>query len=77
MTIAFKPLQSWIACVQAGYVYKIDYPVFDVNDPSRLRYGALRYKTTELVMIDLGRFDAYDDAVKACQDHADADTDAS
>lgn len=72
-TVTFAPLQSWIACVRAGYIYKIDYPVFDVSDPSRIQYGVLRYKMFEMEMIDLGRHDNYELAAKACQDHADAD----
>jgi len=87
--VSFIPLESWVACVKAGYIYKIDYPIFDSKDSGHLQYGVIRYKILDLTgldvndpktklpepeMIDLGRFNTRADAEKACQDHANADT---
>ena len=71
-TVTFVPQQSWVASVKSGYIYRIDYPTFDVNDPGHLQYVAFRQNMFGMPPVDLGLFDAYDDAAKACQDHAEA-----
>jgi hypothetical protein len=71
-TVTFTPIQSWIASVKSGYIYRIDYPIFDVNDLEHRHYVASRHNIFGMAPLDLGRFDTYDEAAKVCVDHAEA-----
>ena len=70
MALQFNQSQSWVSMLKPGVHYTIAYPSY--NPASVAKYAASKIGSGAFTSVDLGLYDNYQAAAKACQDDATA-----